>query len=85
MHAYFIVKFIHILSSTILFGTGIGTAFLAKAKKILLCSGASSVPGLSSAIIENYRARFSELELIDYAIATAQLTNQGLATAISRI
>jgi uncharacterized membrane protein len=27
MHAYFIVKLAHILSSTILFGTGIGTAF----------------------------------------------------------
>lgn len=52
----------------------------AKAKKLLLCSGASSVPGLSSAIIENYRPYFSQLESIDYAIATAQLTNQGLAT-----
>ncbi len=52
----------------------------AKAKKLLLCSGASSVPGLSSAIIEKYRAHFSQLDSIDYAIATAQLTNQGLAT-----
>ena len=52
----------------------------AKEKKLLLCSGASSVPGLSSAIIENYSRYFYKLESIDYAIATAQLTNQGLAT-----
>lgn len=53
---------------------------IAKEKKLFLCSGASSVPALSSAIVENFRDQFSTLETLDYAIATAQLTNQGLAT-----
>ncbi|MCA0402664.1 MAG: saccharopine dehydrogenase NADP-binding domain-containing protein [Proteobacteria bacterium] len=52
----------------------------ALAKQKLVCSGASSVPGLSSAIIEHYLPEFKELISVDYAIATAQLTNQGLAT-----
>ena len=52
----------------------------AKAKKLFICSGASSVPGLNSAIIEHYKKEFSVLESVDYAIATAQLTNQGEAT-----
>jgi len=52
----------------------------AKEKKLFICSGASSVPGLSSAIIEHYKKEFSLLESVEYAIATAQLTNQGEAT-----
>lgn len=52
----------------------------ALAKQRLICSGASSVPGLSSAIIEHYLPEFKELISVEYAIATAQLTNQGLAT-----
>jgi hypothetical protein len=52
----------------------------AQQKNLFICSGASSVPGLSSAIIEHFLPRFSQLELVDYAIATAQLTNQGSAT-----
>ncbi|MBU2987336.1 saccharopine dehydrogenase NADP-binding domain-containing protein [Saccharophagus degradans] len=52
----------------------------AKAKNVLVCAGASSVPALTSAIIDNYLPVFDQLESVDYAIATAQLTNQGLAT-----
>lgn len=52
----------------------------AKEKNIFICSGASSVPGLSSALINHYQSQFKQLETVDYAIATAQLTNQGLAT-----
>lgn len=52
----------------------------AKANDVFVCSGASSVPGLSSSIIEHYQHDFATLEGIDYAIATAQLTNQGEAT-----
>lgn len=52
----------------------------AKEKGVLICSGASSVPCLSSAIIEKYKGMFSKLEKIEYAIATAQLTNRGFAT-----
>jgi len=52
----------------------------AKARNILICSGASSVPGLSSAVIEKFMGEFKALESVEYAIATAHLTNQGLAT-----
>ncbi len=54
----------------------------AKAKEagVLICSGASSVPCLTAAIIDKYISEFNTLEKIEYAIATAQLTNRGLAT-----
>ncbi len=52
----------------------------AKAKGVLICTGASSVPCLTSAIIDEYRGEFKRLEMVEYAIATAQLTNRGLAT-----
>ncbi|CDZ76290.1 Saccharopine dehydrogenase [Legionella massiliensis] len=52
----------------------------AREKKLFICSGASSLPALTSAIIDNYLTQFAVLEKIDYAIGTAQLTNQGLAT-----
>jgi hypothetical protein len=43
-------------------------------------AGASSVPCLTSAIIDHYREDFAKVTGIDYAIATAQQTNRGLAT-----
>lgn len=52
----------------------------AKEKGVLICSGASSVPCLTSAVIDKYIGEFKKLEKIEYAIATAQLTNRGLAT-----
>ncbi len=52
----------------------------AQAKKILICSGASSVPCLANAIINNYQSEFEKITDLDYAISTAQLTNNGLAT-----
>lgn len=52
----------------------------AKKNQLLFCSGASSVPGLSSAVIDHYLPEFGQLESVEYSIATAQLTNQGLAT-----
>jgi len=53
-----------------------------KAQKadVLICSGASSVPCLTSSIIDKYSPQFKNLEKVEYAIATAQLTNRGLAT-----
>lgn len=51
-----------------------------KAKKISVISGASSVPCLTSAIIDHYQNAFSKIDSIDYGIATAQRTNAGLAT-----
>ncbi len=52
----------------------------AKSQGVLICSGASSVPCLTSAIIDTYRGEFANLDRVEYAIATAQLTNRGLAT-----
>jgi saccharopine dehydrogenase-like NADP-dependent oxidoreductase len=53
---------------------------LAKANGVLICSGASSVPCLTASIIDHYQVEFHTLEKVEYAIATAQLTNRGLAT-----
>jgi saccharopine dehydrogenase-like NADP-dependent oxidoreductase len=53
----------------------------AKKAGVLICSGASSVPCLTSGVIDKYIGEFSKLQEIEYAIATAQLTNGGLATA----
>lgn len=52
----------------------------ATAAKVLVCSGASSVPGLSSALIKHYQSEFMSLESIDYGISTAHKTSRGLAT-----
>lgn len=52
----------------------------ATAANVLVCSGASSVPGLSSALIQHYQPEFQKLESIDYGISTAQNTSRGLAT-----
>lgn len=49
-------------------------------KQVLICSGASSVPCLTSAIIDHYIGEFESLESVDYGITTAQKTNRGLAT-----
>ncbi len=43
-------------------------------------SGASSVPALSSAVLDRYEEEFQTLEAVEYGIATAQHTNTGLAT-----
>lgn len=47
---------------------------------VLVCSGASSVPTLTSAIIECYLPEFSSLLSVESAISTAQKTSRGLAT-----
>ncbi len=52
----------------------------ARAAKVLVVSGASSVPCLTAAVIDEYQTQFHALESVDYAIATAQQTNRGLAT-----
>ncbi len=52
----------------------------AKDKNLLVISGASSVPCLSSCIIDSYISQFQSLETVEYAISTAQKTNRGLAT-----
>ncbi|MDD3019727.1 MAG: saccharopine dehydrogenase NADP-binding domain-containing protein [Alphaproteobacteria bacterium] len=52
----------------------------AKEAGVLVVSGASSVPCLTSAIIDHHKADFQKLEELDYAITTAQRTNPGIAT-----
>ena len=52
----------------------------AERQGIAVISGASSVPCLTSALVDNYRAQFDVLEHLDYGITTAQKTARGLAT-----
>lgn len=49
-------------------------------KNVLVVSGASSVPCLTSALVDHYKGQFLCLESLDYGITTAQKTNRGLAT-----
>lgn len=53
---------------------------IAKANNVLVVSGASSVPCLTSALVDYYKNQFASLESIDYGITTAQRTARGLAT-----
>lgn len=66
------------------FVSGIG-ALDAKARQrdVLVVSGASSVPCLTAAIIDEALPRFERIEEVDYGISAAQQTNRGLATASS--
>lgn len=52
----------------------------AKSNNVLVISGASSVPCLTSALVDYYQKEFEELESLDYGITTAQKTARGLAT-----
>jgi len=63
------------------FVSGIGTLNdTAKKHKVLAVSGASSVPCLTSVLVDYYLPQFEKLENLDYGITTAQKTNRGLAT-----
>jgi hypothetical protein len=52
----------------------------AKAAGVTLVSGASTVPGLSSAVIEHFRPRFARLDRLDFGISPGQKAERGLAT-----
>ena len=52
----------------------------AKEKGVLIVTGASSVPGLSSAVVDLYQNQFSAIESIDLAIAPGNKAERGLAT-----
>ena len=52
----------------------------AKEKGVLIVSGASSVPGLSSAVVDSYQNKFSVIESINLAIAPGNKAERGLAT-----
>ena len=52
----------------------------ARERGVLVVSGASSVPGLSSAVIGRYRDRFASIESLDIGITPGNRTARGLAT-----
>ncbi|HWE75800.1 MAG TPA: saccharopine dehydrogenase NADP-binding domain-containing protein [Stellaceae bacterium] len=52
----------------------------ARARNVLVVSGASSVPCLTAAIIDEASPRFRSIRRVDYGISAAQQTNRGLAT-----
>ena len=52
----------------------------AKAKNVLVISGASTVPGLSSAVLEKFKNEFSEIDSLVYGITPGQKASRGLAT-----
>ena len=63
------------------FVTGIGRLDKsAKEKGVAVISGASSVPCLTSALVDYYLPQFQNLKTVDYGITTAQRTNIGVAT-----
>jgi len=52
----------------------------ALAQDVLIVSGASSVPGLSSTVIDSFMGEFSRLDEIDFAIAPGNKAERGEAT-----
>ncbi|MFO1033664.1 MAG: saccharopine dehydrogenase NADP-binding domain-containing protein [Hyphomicrobiales bacterium] len=52
----------------------------AKDHDVTVISGASTVPGLTSAVIEHYLPEFAEISLLQYGIAPGQKAERGLAT-----
>lgn len=52
----------------------------AKQAGITVISGASTVPGLSSAVIEHFKTEFSEIDKLTFGISPGQKAERGLAT-----
>ena len=52
----------------------------ARKQAVLVISGASSVPCLTSALVDYYQDEFKQIDRLDYGITTAQKTARGLAT-----
>jgi len=52
----------------------------ARKSNVLVTSGASTLPALSSAVIDEHRGNFSRLDTIDVSIAPGQRTPRGVAT-----
>jgi len=55
----------------------------AKAAGVHIVTGASTVPGLSSAVLEAYKDQFSEIDSLRYGISPGHKIDLGLATAQS--
>lgn len=56
---------------------------LAKKNNVLVVSGASTVPGLSSAVLEHYKNDFAIIDSLIYGISPGQKAPRGLATTES--
>jgi hypothetical protein len=52
----------------------------ARANNVAVISGASTVPGLSSAVVEQYRKAFSVIDSMVFGISPGQKAERGLAT-----
>ena len=52
----------------------------AKENNVLVISGASSVPGLSSTVVDHYLPQFEQLKTIDFAISPGNKAERGEAT-----
>ncbi len=52
----------------------------AKAARVSVVSGASTVPGLSSAVLDYYRSEFAQIKELKFGIAPGQKAERGLAT-----
>ena len=52
----------------------------AREQQVLLVSGASTLPGLSSAVVEEVRDRFASIQSIETSIAPAHQTPRGIGT-----
>ena len=52
----------------------------ARRHDVAVISGASTVPGLSSAVIEHYQSEFSKIESLQFGISPGQQAERGLAT-----
>ena len=56
---------------------------LAKENNVVAVSGASTVPGLSSAVLDHYKNYFSSMDSLIYGISPGQKAPRGLATTES--
>lgn len=56
---------------------------LATGKRVSLVTGASTVPGLTAAVLDHFSPRFSKLETVDYGISPGNRTERGAATVAS--
>ena len=52
----------------------------AKARGVSVISGASTVPGLSSAVLEHFKHQFSSINTLRFGISPGQKAERGLAT-----
>lgn len=52
----------------------------ARGRGVAVISGASTVPGLSSAVIEDFRSEFAEFHTLRFGISPGQKAERGLAT-----